>query len=63
VLGTYHGSDHGSKQAHQPLGDWIQAKRKEKNLARCHLAEKMGIGICTVLKRLPLVVGNGTKDH
>jgi ribosome-binding protein aMBF1 (putative translation factor) len=25
------------------IGDWIQVKRREKNLTRCHLALKMGI--------------------
>ena len=31
-----------------PIGDWIQAKRIEKNLTPGHLAEKMGIATALV---------------
>jgi ribosome-binding protein aMBF1 (putative translation factor) len=30
------------------IGDWIQIKRREKNLTRCHLAVKMGIATSLV---------------
>jgi len=30
------------------IGDWIQVKRREKNLTPCHLAAKMGIATALV---------------